>query len=90
MAQFWKYWRRRRASQGAAFVAWFCGASGASTAPIPIGARPHLADMFSMGRAAWIANLASLAWGSQVIVLLTTKILGVEVGAMTGFRAESG
>ena len=70
---------------GAAFVAWFLWRQRRQHGADPNWRPPALADMFSMGRAAWIANLASLAWGSQVIVLLTTKILGVEVGAMTGF-----
>lgn len=70
---------------GAAFVGWFLWRQRHQQGADPDWRPPALADMFSMGRAAWVANLASLAWGSQVIVLLTTKILGAEAGAMTGF-----
>lgn len=70
---------------GAAFVGWFLWRQRRQQGTDPDWRPPSLADMFLMGRAAWIANLASLTWGSQVIVLLTTKILGAEVGAMTGF-----
>lgn len=51
----------------------------------PAWTLPDVGRLMKMGRAAWIANLASLAWGPQLIVLLCARLLGAEVGAVVGF-----
>ncbi len=59
---------------------WGLDAPGGQGEPI-VGLRAAV----KIAATAWIGNFAWFAWGSQVIVLLCTKFLGVEASAVVGF-----
>lgn len=60
-------------------------AGRAAPAAEPAWARPRWPAMLRIGRNAWLSNIANLAWGPQAVVLLATRLIGVEATAPLGF-----
>lgn len=46
---------------------------------------PSWSKMLRAGRNAWLSNLANMSWGGQTVILLVTRLIGVEATAPMGF-----